>query len=69
MDELSLPWLILTHILHYLQILDQWDQLYSRHRIDISGKPVAKAFLFSFAMLYLTRSKARKDVLKHIYGS
>ena len=43
LDELSLPWLALTHFLHYLQILDHWDLLYSHHRIDISGKPITKA--------------------------
>ena len=68
LDELSVIWLVLTHLFHYLQIVDQWDQLYARYRIDVAGRPISKLLFLSFIMLHVTRKKQRADVLKYIYG-
>lgn len=64
LDEVSLIWLGIVHYLHYLQILDQWDLLYAKLRIDVSGKPISKMLTIALIMLWATRAIPSKNYLK-----
>ena len=57
------------HFLHYLQILDQWDLLYAKIRIDVKGKPISKLLAVALCLLWATRAIPNQKYIKWLERS